>query len=302
MPNVSPGRGGQAPHLTPESRIRDLVHHPLLAPFAERLLPRDDSSRFYDTPLSRVGSLMPYHSHVVPAVVVGALNRLIDDAARGDTVFHEFYSERQQRDDTAKRHTGLFFYRGKPGAPFAIVCPGGGFQYVGSLHEGLPLAAEISKQGLNAFVIRYRISEREATEDLAAAIAWVLENAKTLGVDTAGYSLWGGSAGARMVGNIAVGGASRFGDVVAPSTVVIAYTGQSTIWHGPPRAFIVVSADDPIANVATVERRVQRLREAGVEVEYRRYRNAGHGFGLGVGTDAEGWVDAAIRFWKAQRS
>jgi hypothetical protein len=33
-------------------------------------------------------------------------------------------------------------------------------------------------------------------------------------------------------------------------------------------------------------------------VEYRKYRNLGHGFGLGIGTSAEGWVLEAIRFWE----
>ena len=47
-----------------------------------------------------------------------------------------------------------------------------------------------------------------------------------------------------------------------------------------------------------MERRVENLRNAGVEVEYRRYRNAGHGFGLGVGTDADGWIEDAVRFWE----
>lgn len=73
-----------------------------------------------------MGSLMPFHGDVVPEVVVDALNRLIDDAARGDTVSREFYSERQQRDDPRKRYTGLFFYRGdarhasRPCAPVAF--------------------------------------------------------------------------------------------------------------------------------------------------------------------------------------
>jgi hypothetical protein len=66
---------------------------------------------------------------------------------------------------------GLLFFRGKPGAPSAIVCPGGGFAHVGSLHEGFPHALELSKKGYNAFVLKYRIgSELKATEDLAAAI------------------------------------------------------------------------------------------------------------------------------------
>lgn len=71
---------------------------------------------------------------------------------------------------TAKENTGLFF-RGDPGTPCAVVCPDGGFSYVGSMHERLPLAKRISELSLNAFVIRYRIgSERSATEDLAAAL------------------------------------------------------------------------------------------------------------------------------------
>lgn len=31
-------------------------------------------------------------------------------------------------EDPSKRNAGLFFFRGKPGAPFAIVAPGGGFR------------------------------------------------------------------------------------------------------------------------------------------------------------------------------
>ena len=163
---------------------------------ASTCCPWADNARYYDTRLDRVGSLMPYHSHVDADIVVGALNSLIDEADAGKTIFYEFYTERQKQEDPDKRLTGLFFYRGKPGAPFAIVSPGGGFSYVGSLHEGFPLAREISRKGLNAFVIRYRVDERGATEDLAAAVSYVFRNAEKLGVDTRGYSLWGASAGA----------------------------------------------------------------------------------------------------------
>lgn len=288
-------------YLTTNHFVRDVVNHPAFKGFGELMLPWDDNTRYFDTRLKQIGSLMPYHGHVNADVVVCALNHLIDEAGAGKTIFYDFYTERQKQEDPTKNYIGLFFYRGKPGAPFAIVCPGGGFSYVGSLHEGFPLAREISKKGLNAFVIRYRIGEQRATEDLAAAIAYVFRNAGTLGVSTQGYSLWGGSAGAWMAGNIALRGVSDYGgggDLPKPATVVIAYTGQSSYSSDFPPTFMTVSADDGIANVATVERRAQNLRDAGVEVEYRRYRNAGHGFGLGVGTDAEGWIGYAIKFWR----
>jgi acetyl esterase/lipase len=285
--------------LTTKHRVLDIVNHPAFKGFGELVLPWDDNSNYYDTRLDRVGTLMPYHSHVDANAVVVALNHLVGEVDAGKTIFYDFYTERQKQEDPTKKATGLFFYRGKPGAPFAIVCPGGGFKYVGSLHEGFPLALEISKRGHNAFVVRYRVDEQAATEDLAAAVSYVFRNAETLGVGLRRYSLWGASAGARMVGNVALRGVSNYGggNLPRPATVVILYTGQSGSSKDFPPTFMAVSADDPIVNIATVESRVQDLRSDGVEIEYRRFKNAGHGFGLGVGTDAEGWIEHAIEFW-----
>lgn len=287
-------------HLTTDNAIRDIVNHPAFEGFSELFLPRDDNSGSYGTRLRNVGSLMPYHSHVEPNVVVGAINHMIDEINDGKTIFYDFYSEQEKQEDPTKESTGVFFYRGKPGAPFAVVCPGGGLSYVGSLHEGFPLAFEISRKGHSAFVVRYRIgSEQRATEDLAAAITYIFQNAETLGVGTRDYSLWGGSAGARLVGNIALHGVSAYGggNLPKPATAVIAYTGQSTYSSDFSPTFITVAANDWIANVNTVEKRVENLKNAGVDVEYRRYESAGHGFGLGTGTDAEGWVDLAVQYW-----
>ena len=199
-------------HVTTESVVRDVANHQAFEGFGPLLLPWDDNARYFDTPLHNVGSLMPYHNNVDPGVVVGAINHLIDEANKGQTVFYDFYAERQQREDPAKESTGLFFFRGKPGAPFAVICPGGGFSYVGSLHEGFPLAVALSQKGYNAFVLRYRVGGGlKAAQDLAAAVSHIFEKAKILAVGVEGYSLWGGSAGGRMVGDIALHGTAYFG-------------------------------------------------------------------------------------------
>ena len=127
---------------------------------------------------------MPYHTHVDPGVVVAGLNRLIDDAASGRTVFYRFYSNAQTQQEPAKGKTGLFFFRGQPGAPFAVIAPGGGFSYVASVHEGFPYAVAINSRGYNAFVLRYRAGQggTVATEDMAAAISYILDNAASFGV------------------------------------------------------------------------------------------------------------------------
>lgn len=291
------------PHLKTTDYVRDIAHHPAFKGFAELLLTRDNNQHYYNTPVRDIASLMPYHSHVQPAIVLQAVNHMVDEVNNGNTVFYDIYSEQQKRQDPSKINTGLFFFRGKPNAPFAVVAPGGGFAYVGSLHEGFPLALAISNKGLNAFVVRYRLgSEQKATEDLAAAISFIANNAQQLAVSKQGYSLWGGSAGARMVGNIALSGVAAYGasNLPKPETVIIAYTGQSSYAPSFPPTFLVVSQNDPIANPRVMQRRAENLRHAGVEVVLQIYRTAGHGFGIGVGSDAEGWMDDAVKFWQQQ--
>ena len=173
-------------HLSADGRVRDLLNHPAFAGFSRLLLPWDNRAYDEDMRLSDLGALLPYHSHVTPRIVVGALNRMIDDASDGKPIFYDLYSAAQKKAQPAKANAGLFFFRGKPGAPFAVISPGGGFAYVGSIHEGFPYAEAISAQGYNAFVLRYRAGYggAVATEDLAAAISFIVRNAEKLGVST----------------------------------------------------------------------------------------------------------------------
>jgi acetyl esterase/lipase len=293
-----------AAHLRLDNSLADLLAHPAFAGFGRLLLPWDDRSYDYALPLTSIGSLLPYHSHVDPVVVVSALNRMVDDASVGRTIFYDVYTSAEKEAERSRKDTGLFFFRGKPGAPCAIIAPGGGFQYVASLHEGLPYAAEISNRGYNAFVLKYRAGQggAAATADLAAAISFVFQNAGSLGVTTTGYSLWGSSAGARMVAAIGSHGTARFGgsDLRKPSALVTLYTGHSDFASAEPPTFVAVGDADGIAPPAIMERRVAALRKAGTHVEYHKYPGVGHGFGLGVGTSAEGWIADAVRFWAEQ--
>jgi acetyl esterase/lipase len=298
--DVSATPGG---HLGIHSTIRDILRHPSFAGFSHLILPWE--ARAYDEqlPLTGIGSLLPYHSHVDPETVASALNRMIDDAAAGRTVFYSFYTEAQMKQQPARSNTGLFFFRGRPGAPFAVISPGGGYSYVGSVHEGFPYAAALNAKGYNAFVLRYRTGHggTVATQDLAAGVSYVLRNAETLGVSTNGYSLWGSSAGARMAAAVASHGVAHYGgdDVPRPSAIVMAYTAHSEYSNDEPPTFVVVGEQDGIAPPAIMEKRVDALRKFGTEVEYHKYEGVGHGFGLGMHTSAEGWILDAIRFWEA---
>lgn len=296
---MSAGRTG---HLDSQSTIGDILRHPAFAGFSPLILPWDDRAYDESLRLTGIGSLLPHHTHVDPEVVTNALNRMIDDASTGKTVFYRFYSEAQMQQQPARKHTGLFYFRGQPGAPFAVICPGGGFSYVGSVHEGFPYAEAISRKGYNAFVLKYRAGHggTAATEDLAAAVSYIYRNAGSLGVNTRGYSLWGSSAGARMAAAIGSHSVAHFGggEIPGPSTVVMAYTAHSDYSSAEPPTFAVVGTQDGIAPAASMERRVEALRKSGANVEYHKYNDLGHGFGLGIGTSAEGWVFEAIRFWE----
>ncbi len=126
--NEMPGKiTSQYDHLSTKNIVSDIVRHTAFKDFGELLLPRDNNSDYYDTKLSDIGSLMPYHSHVSPDIVVGALNHMIDEVNAGKTIFYSIYTDEQKKQDPGKMNTGLFFLRGDPGAPFAVVCPGGGF-------------------------------------------------------------------------------------------------------------------------------------------------------------------------------
>jgi acetyl esterase/lipase len=289
------------PLLEATSTIGDILDNPAFAGFAQLILPWD--GRTYDRTmhLTDIGTLLPYHSLVDTGTVVDSLNRLVQDVSNGRTVYYDIYDEAAKRADPTKRNTGLFFVRGRLDAPFAIIAPGGGFAYVGSVHEGFPYAAAISDKGYNAFVLRYRagMGGRIATEDLAAAIGFVFAHARQLGVDTKGYSLWGSSAGARMVASIGSHGVAAFDgpEHPKPEAIIIAYTSHSDRSDDEPRTFAVVGGDDAIAPPENMERRVEALRSLGTEVEFRVYPALPHGFGAGTGTVADGWVSDAVDFW-----
>lgn len=292
-------------HLKTSNTVRDVVNHPAFEGFGQFILPLDRRRYDNDMPLENVASLLPYHSNVDPDAAVNTINSMIDEAASGETIFYDFYTDRQKQSDPTKESTGLFFFRGKPGAPFAVISPGGGFSYVGSVHEGFPYAVALSQKGYNAFVLQYRVGrERVACEDLAAALSYIFRNAKTLDVSTENYSVWGSSAGARMAARIGSYGAAAYGgdEIPRPSTVVMAYTGHPDFTKSDPPTFAVVGDRDGIASASTMERRVNLMQRAGIDVEFHVYRNIGHGFGLGIGTNAEGWLADAVRFWENHMS
>jgi len=49
-----------------------------------------------------------------------------------------------------------------------------------------------------------------------------------------------------------------------------------------------------------MQRRLEAMAALGIPTEFHAYEGLPHGFGLGTGTVAEGWIDNAVAFWEAQ--
>lgn len=291
----------QERHLSGTNTLNEMTTHPAFRGFGHLLLPWNDRMDL-DLPLSRIARLLPYHSHVDVDTVVQALNRMIDASNAGETIFYDIYSEEEKARDPEKRQTGLFCFPGRAGSPYAVIAPGGAFAYVGSVHEGFPYAMRIANHGYHAFVLRYRLGNRKATEDMVAAIDFIEEHAAEWGVDRQNYSLWGSSAGARVVANISANGTAAYGgkSSARPRAIVMAYTGHAGYSENDAPTFSIVGADDYIADPEVMRRRAQKMNALGIPVAFKVVAGLGHGFGLGTGTKAEGWIEEAVRFWERQ--
>ena len=285
--------------ITADTKISAVIADPDFGSFGRLLFPANGGYWSGET----LGSLrLTWYSHVNAEKTAEIVRTLKNRAADGEQIFFDIYTEAEKKADPAKRDTGLFFFRGKPGGKVAVCCAGGGFVYVGAMHDSFPHALELSKKGYNAFALIYRPGWDTAMEDLARAIGFIFEHSQELHVDTDCYSLWGGSAGARMAASLGSYGTAAFGGEAYPraGAIVMQYTGHSEWRRGDPPTFVCVGDRDGIADWRTMKRRTDAMSAAGIPTEFHVYGGLGHGFGLGQGTSAEGWLDLAVRFWERQ--
>ena len=201
--------------------------------------------------------------------IVDVIRQMQEQRKQDRQIFYDIYSQQEKRQDPEKKDTGLFFFRGEKKAPFAVVCAGGGFYYVGSIHESLPHALELSRQGYNGFALVYRTRTADAAcQDLAS------------------YGL----------------GAFGEGRLPRACAVIMQYTGHGQYSPADPATYACVGGRDSIADWRVMKRRLQCMEELGIDTEFHLYPGLRHGFGLGVGTEAEGWIDDAVRFWDRNRA
>lgn len=131
-------------NFTVDTKISDVIGDEAFDDWGRLIFPVNKNYCSGDT----LGNLrLPWYNYINPAHTVEIVNYMKDKTLAGNQVFFDIYIEEEKAADPRKENAGLFFFRGNKNEKFAVTCAGGGWAYVGAMHDSFPLALELSKQG-----------------------------------------------------------------------------------------------------------------------------------------------------------
>jgi len=181
-----------------------------------------------------------------------------------------------------------------------VIAPGGGHSQLVIDKEGWDIADWLNKNGISAFVLKYRLArapgshytvDRDALADATRAMRTVRSRAKEWNVDPARIGFMGFSAGGEVAALIATrfdNGNDSSMDAVdrassRPDFAVIVYPGfrpgTITVPKDAPQSFLVC-ADDDRSHVVTTTNLYLDFEKQNVSAELHIYAAGGHGFGM----------------------
>jgi hypothetical protein len=121
---ASPQSSGGYERVNADTTLLDVIDHPAFEGFGRFLFPTGRGMPDGRKALRDAGDLLPYHRHVDLATTVDVVNSLMGSVERRQTVFYDIYTDEEKAADPSKKDTGLFFFRGRPNAPFGMVSAG----------------------------------------------------------------------------------------------------------------------------------------------------------------------------------
>lgn len=216
--------------------------------------------------------------------------------------------------------------------PAVIVCPGGGYTHLAIELEGTDVARWLNRNGVAAFILKYRLKPDQAFEDAKRAISYVRANAKKYHINPSMLGIAGFSAGGQVAAEVVTHyKKARKRDLVEgasckPDFVILGYPALD--WLHPnadkiytesrdkkgifipyyhlvnkntPPTFIVHAADDKTVPVEQSIQFFTALRKAGVPCELHIFQEGGHGFGLGTGRgEVSKWPGLCVDWMRTQ--
>lgn len=140
---------------TLNTKVTDVINDPAFEDYGRLIFPVDRSIDG-GLELQDVGDILIWYNNVNPERTVEIVNYMKNQVTSGEQIFYDIYTDEEKEEDPEKEDTGLFFFRGEPGAKTAVVNAGGGFVYVAAMHDSFPQALELARRGYNAFALIYR--------------------------------------------------------------------------------------------------------------------------------------------------
>lgn len=274
---------------------------------------------------SQDGTIYPLANPSEPnAIVLGTGG--VENQPATETWFRQ-WGDPMARNISTATLTPFLPEAGKATGAAVIVAPGGGFRWLSMGNEGWEVAEALAKQGIAAFVLKYRLfptppsldefrvkMERgfgpppnttdasqtssaprpmhanlpNQQQDVDAAYQLILRRAKEWGVDVSRIGMMGFSAGAGLTLHTTLNS-----QVMRPAFIGLIYGGMGPVEvpQDAPPMFNVIATDDFLfkGNFGIVD----SWHKAGKPVEFHLYQNGGHGFGLGnPNRTSNRWFDA----------
>ena len=248
--------------------------------------------------------------------------------AKAQEAWYSQYGSRFARNVTVSTITPFLPDPAIASGAAVVVAPGGGFFSLSMENEGWDVARALSKHGVAAFVLKYRLNqtpedipgfERAMTEmfsatasrpprpepeemkeqltaqleDSSAAFALIRSRAAEWNIDPERIGMVGFSAGAALTIATALFAETAkpafLGDIYGPLTL-------KAVPKNAPPLFVALAADDPFFANSGYEL-IDNWRAAGRPVEFHLYEQGGHGFGMyPKTTTSTGWFNAFVNW------
>jgi len=196
-----------------------------------------------------------------------------------------------------------------------LVVPGGGFTIRAVDHEGVLVAQWLKRQGITAFLLRYRLqplyTRVDWVKDGQRAIQYIRSHSSAYFVSANRVGAIGFSAGANIIVDMTLNAVPGKGDATdpldrqptKPDFMILAYgamrvpsTVDSSALANLPPTFMYGTAEDRISLGGMVEL-YERLFQAGASVESHFFRNGVHGSGFAMGDPVLGEWTSLMHNW-----
>ncbi|MCL2246539.1 MAG: alpha/beta hydrolase [Lentimicrobiaceae bacterium] len=213
-----------------------------------------------------------------------------------------------------------------------IICPGGSYYWLDMDNEGFSVARYLNKQGITAFVLKYRTAKRgnhhpAMIQDLQRATQLVQANSKKYGIDPEKIGIMGFSAGGHLAGIAAIYAKPYFSAMIYPVVSM-----EDSIGHKKSRKNLLgKNYSDDLKQTMSLEKNVhadmppifllhctgdktvdyrnsvvfaKALTEKNIKHQFLlidEYGHGGHGFGIQPNGKATGWIEIFLKWLCTQK-